>query len=163
MYTNGNDGIIIDIMLFDDGKDFMKHKDYKITLKEDYISKRISIIKNKLIQRNIDENKIVTIVIPTTIGRNMYFSTYQSEMKDILILSPYEIEAISINEENENLFLQRYLVARKKLKYYEKNSFSELNVIALYVNNGYNFYINDTVDVKETLLYLIGEYSATIS
>lgn len=160
MYTNGNDEIIIDIMLFDDGKDFMKHKDYKITLKEDYISKRISIIKNKLIQRNIDENKIVTIVTPTTIGRNMYFSTYQSEMKDILILSPYEIEAISINEENENLFLQRYLVARKKLKYYEKNSFSELNVIALYVNNGYNFYINDTVDVKETLLYLIGEYSA---
>ena len=78
----------------------MKHKDYKITLKEDYISKRISIIKNKLIQRNIDENKIVTIVTPTTIGRNMYFSTYQSEMKDILILSPYEIEAISINEEN---------------------------------------------------------------
>ena len=160
IYTNGNDGIIIDIILFDDGKDFIKQKDYRIPLKEDYISKRIEIIKNKLIYKNIDENNIVTVITPTTIGRNMYFSTYKSEMKDILILSTYEIEAISINEDKENLFLQRYLVARKKLKYYKKNNFSELNAIALYVKNGYSFYINDLVDVKKTFLYFIGEYSS---
>ena len=160
IYTNGNDGIIIDIILFDNGKNFIKQKDYKIPLEKDYIFKRIGVIKNKLIQKNIDKNKIVTVITPITIGRNMYFSMYKSEMNDILILSPYEIEAISINEDKENLFLQRYVVARKKLKCYEKNSFSELNVIALYVSNGYSFYMNDEVDVKETLLYLIGEYSS---
>lgn len=160
IYTNGNDGVIINIILFDNGKNFIKQRSYKSSLKKDYISKRIKIIKNKLIQKNIDENKIVIIVTPTTVGRNMYFSAYKNEMKDILILSPYEIEAISINEDKENLFLQRYLIARKKLKYYEKNDFSELNVIAFYVKNGYSFYINDMVDVKESVLSLIGEYSS---
>ena len=160
IYTNGNDGIIIDIVLLDNGKNYMAKKDYRIPLKEDYIAERINVIKNCLIQKNIDENKIVTIITPTTIGRDMYFLTDKCEMRDVLVLSPYEIEAISINESDKNLFFQRYLVARKKLKFYEENDFSELNVIALYVGKGYSFYIDDTVDVKETLIYLIGEYSS---
>ena len=160
LYSSGNDGIIIDILLFDNGNKFKEQKNYRMPLKNDFINNRIETIKAKLLAKNIDEYKITTIITPTTIGRNMYYPILREKMSNILILSLYELEAMSINEEKENMFLQRYLISRKKLKYYEKNNFSELNIVVFYSDKGYSFYIDDTIDIKETFLSLIGEYSA---
>ena len=159
----GNDSIIISIQLFDKGdKLFFNNKNSAVTFsKEDrFISRRISFIKNKLIINNINENKIFTIITPYALGRDFIYSLLGCKTNDILILTLYELSAIAVNEGENKLFLQEYINARKKLKYYGKSSFSELNIIAMFVKNNYSFYINDDVDIKETYPYFIGEYSS---
>lgn len=160
LYSSGNDGIIINIDLFDTGKNFADKNNFIIQLPKDFISRRIEAIKNKLLEFKVDDYKITTVITPTTLGRNMYYSIENCKMQDIITLSPYEIESISINESEQNMFLQRYLIARKKLKFFEKTEFSELNTIVLYIKNDYSFYVNDEVDVKEAIFAFIGEYSA---
>lgn len=159
----GNDGIIISIQLFDKGdKLVFKHTNNAVTFSRDkhFISKRISLIKNKLIANNINENKIFTIITPYTLDRDFIYSLLGCKTNDILILALYELSAIAINEGENKLFLQEYINARKKIKYYEKNAFSELNTIAMFVKNNYSFYIDDDVDIKEAYPYFIGEYSS---
>lgn len=160
LLSSGNDGIIIDIILFDNGSNYETKRNFIIPLGREYISKRINFIKQKLLRKNVDDYKITVVVTPTSIGRNIYFSLYNCNNHELLLLSNYEIEAIAINESKEEMFLQRYLIARKRLKYYKKNDFSELNTIAFYVNRNYSFYIDDRIDSKEAIIGLIGEYSA---
>lgn len=160
LLSSGNDGVIVNIILFDDGRNYETEKNHKIPLRREYISKRINFIKKKLLSKNIDDYKITIVVTPTSIGRNMYFSLYNCNENELLQLSNYEIETIAINESKEEMFLQRYLIARKRLKYYEKNDFSELNIIAFYINMNYSFYVDDRIDSKEAIIGLIGEYSA---
>lgn len=160
LYSNGNDGIIINILLFDTGEKYKEIKNYKNKVNRYYIYNRISYITEMLVKNNIKKEKIIVIVTPSTIGRNMFYSLDKCNMNNILILTQYEIDAISINEEDETLFFHRYITARKKLVHYEKNLFSELNFIALYVQENYSFYFNDTIDIKDAYLSIIGEYSA---
>ena len=159
LYSCGNDGVIINLVLFDNGNKYKTQKNYRIPLNFNFIDKRIQKIQEKLLKYGIDKYKITTIVTPTTIGRNMYFPL-QKNQEDILLLSYYEIQAISINEKEDSIFFQRYLTARKRLKYYEKNLFSELNIVVFYINNNYSFYVDDKVDTKEAIIALIGEYSS---
>ncbi len=160
LYFNDIDGIILNIIIFDNGEKFKENKKYKSNLNKEFIGNRIEYIKNILLNKKVNKDKIIVVITPITIGRDMYYSLKKCIMNDFLILAPYEIETISINETKENMFLQRYLIARQRLKDYEKNSFSELNMIALYVNKDYSFYLDDTVDLKDIYLFCIGEYSA---
>ena len=159
LYLSGNDGVIINLILFDNGNKYKTQKNYRIPLGLNFIDKRIQKIQEKLLKNGIDKYKITTIVTPTSIGRNMYFPL-QNNKEDILLLSYYEIQAISINEKEDSMFFQRYLTARKRLKYYEKNLFSEWNIIVFYINNSYSFYVDDKIDTKEAIIALIGEYSS---
>ena len=38
--------------------------------------------------------------------------------------------------------------------------FTELNTVALYIERGYSFYIDDNYDIKNSLLCIEGEYSS---
>ncbi|MCI5521359.1 MAG: hypothetical protein MR411_01910 [Tenericutes bacterium] len=160
LYLCGNDIVLYNIVLFDDGNDFNKYNNYYFSKKDSFISKRIDKVKKQLISKGFDEGKIVVIITPTSTGRNMYYKIDLSNEKNILILSPYEIDSIAINEADDPMFLYRYVVARNRLNDYHKNLFSELNMIALYVKKDYSFYINDEFDTKNIFLHIIGEYSS---
>lgn len=160
LYLCGNDIVLYNIVLFDDGKDFNKCNEYYFSKKDSFISNRINNVKKQLISCGFNEEKIVVIITPTSTGRNMYYKVDLSTEKNILILSPYEIDSISINEADDSMFLYRYAVARNRLNDYHKNLFSELNMIALYVKKDYSFYINDDFDTKNIFLHIIGEYSS---
>ncbi len=160
LYSSGNDGVIINILLFDTGEGYGEIKNYISKINRQYIYRRIQYIINMLVKNGIKNEKIVIIITPFTIGRNVLYSLNNCNLKNILKLTQYEIDAISINESEDNLFFFRYLTARKKMLLYEKSFFSELNLIALYVDHDYSFYFNDNVDIKNVYLTIIGKYSA---
>ena len=159
IYLSGNDIIFYNLVLFDDGKNY-NNENYKLNKGQNYISDRIKNVKKNLIKYGVDENKIVTIITPTTNGRNMFYNFNIKSENNLLTLTPYELHAISVNETDDLMFLFRYIKARNLLYKYHKNLFSELNIIALYVQNDYSFYINDDFDMKNGFSCLIGEYSS---
>ena len=163
LFLIGNDTVIINLQLFDVGNDFdfdSDSNDVIFNRKYTYISERIKYLTKSLIAYNISEKKVFVVVTPYTLGRNFLYSLKNCDTSNILILSLYELYAISINEETNKFFLQEYIVSRKRLKNYQKNAFSELNMIALFVANGNSFYLSDDIDTKEATLSIIGEYSS---
>lgn len=160
LYLCGNDIVFYNLVLFDNGQEYDTVKNYYIDIGKTYIAKRIKYISLQLKKENIKDDKIVTIITPTTLGRNMYYMLSVEKSYNLLTLGQYEINAISINEQENSMFLYRYIRARNKLKHYHKNLFSELNIVALYSNHDNSFYFNDKFDTKDTPMFLIGEYSS---
>ena len=160
IYLCGNDIAFYNIVLFDDGKDYETNKEYKYSINNNYISNRIKKVKKQLLKHGFKEDKIVSIITPTTIGRNTICAVYLKSNKNLLMLSPYELTSICINESEENMFLYKYIVARNRLKYYQKNLFTELNFVALFSERDKSFYLSDECDSKEASLFFIGEYSS---
>ena len=160
IYLCGNDIAFYNIVLFDDGKNYETNKEYKYSINDNFISNRIKNIKKQLLKYGFKEDKIVAIITPTTIGRNAICTMYLKSNKNLLMLSPYELTTICINECEENMFLYKYIVARNRLKYYQKNLFTELNFIALFSERDKSFYLGDECDSKEASLLFIGEYSS---
>lgn len=160
IYLCGNDIAFYNIVLFDDGKEYETSKEYKYSINNNYISNRITKVKRQLLKHGFKEDKIISIITPTIIGRNTTFTVYLKSNKNLLMLSPYELTAICINESEENMFLYKYIVARNRLKHYQKYLFTELNYIALFSERDKSFYLSDEYDSKETFLFFIGEYSS---
>ena len=160
IYLCGNDIAFYNIVLFDDGKDYETNKEYSYSINNNYISNQIKKVKKQLLKFGFNEDKIVVIITPTTIGRNTICTVYLNSNKNLLMLSPYELTSICINESEENMFLYKYIVARNRLKHYRKNLFTELNFVALFSENDKSFYMGDDCDSKDTLLFFIGEYSS---
>lgn len=160
IYLCGNDIAFYNIVLFDDGKDYETNKEYKYSINNNYIRNRIKKVKKQLLKHGFKEDKIVSIITPTTIGRNTICAVYLKSNKNLLMLSPYELTAICINESEENMFLYKYIVARNRLKHYQKNLFTELNFVALFSERDKSFYLGDECDSKEVSLFFIGEYSS---
>lgn len=163
IFLLGNDRVIISAQLFDVGDKF-NFNDNESTIifsrEGNFIYERIKYISEFLVSHGVDKKNIFPIITPYTLGRTFMYSLNGYEQNDVLILSLYEIYAISVNEENNKYFLQEYIDSRKRLKQYHLNSFSELNLISLFTINDNSFYSSDEVDVKEVFLGIIGEYSS---
>ena len=160
LYLCGNDIVFYNLVLFDNGQEYETEKNYYINIDKTYIARRIKYISSQLKKENIKDDKIVTILTPTTLGRNMYYMLSVEKSYNLLTLGQYEINAIATNEQENSMFLYRYIRARNKLKHYHKNLFSELNIVALYSEHDNSFYLNDDFDTKDTPMFLIGEYSS---
>lgn len=160
LYLCGNDIIFYNLVLFDNGREYETEKNYYIDIGKTYIARRIKYISSQLKKENIKDDKIVVIITPTTLGRNMCYMLSVQKSYNLLTLGQYELNAIATNEQGNSMFLYRYIRARNQLKYYHKNLFSELNMIALYSEYDNSFYLNDEFDTKDTPMFLIGEYSS---
>lgn len=157
----GNNGIIINLGLLDEGERFDSEKigsNYNANISANFIDERIDYIVKKLLATGVKKDNIVLIICPVGLGRNTFLG-FNSEIQTLMLRS-YEIRSIAINESEQNLFLKRYILAKEKLRNFIPNSFSELNLISMYVSKDYSFYFNDDVDIKETLLWYTGEFSA---
>lgn len=162
LYTTGNNGVIVNICISDNAKNFdEKHliSNCNELVKIEYIEKRLKIIYDKLIHTGANEDNIFLIITCITLGRSINFSL-PKDYKYMICLAPYELKAISINESSKNMFLQRYMIAKSKLKAPNHNIFSELNLIAQYVAKDYSFYFDDRIDSKNTMLMYVGEFSS---
>lgn len=162
LYTTGNNGVIVNICISDNAQNFDKNKlisNSETSVKVEYIEERLKTIYDRLIETGISISNIFLIVTCITIGRTINFSL-PMDYKYMICLSPYELKAISINEYSKNMFLQRYMIAKSRLKVPNHNSFSELNLIAQYVSRDYSFYFDDRVDSKNTMFMYVGEFSS---
>jgi len=92
-------------------------------------------------------------------GRNFVFKVPNIGI-DVICLHKYELRAIAINETNQNMFLKRYLIAKKRIKIMP-SLFSELNLIGIYTEKDYSFYFDDNIDMVKTSLHYLGEYSSS--
>lgn len=158
----GNDGIIINIGLFDNGTNYNSKELLSSYNIDDLCSKmnnRLNYIVSNLITRGIKIDNIYLVVSAVLLGRSMGpIAIYQNKIKAI-VLQNYELRALSINEKNSNMFLKRYIIAKSRLVDPYFSFFSELNLIALYALNDYSFYVGDEFDTKQAYLDYVGEYS----
>jgi len=160
LYLCGNDIVVYNIALFDDGREYGAKRQCEYGIKNDYIGKEIKKVRKQLMKYGFKEDKIVFVITPTTICRDAICNIDLNSNKNLLILSPYELTTICINESDENMFLYKYIVARNRLKHYRKNLFTELNFVALFSEKDKSFYWGDDCDSKELSLFFIGEYSS---
>lgn len=162
LYTTGNNGVIVNICISDNAKNFDEERLISYCdelVKIEYVEKRLKIIYDRLISTGANANNIFLIITCITLGRTINFSL-PKDYKYMICLSPYELKAISINESSKNMFLQRYMIAKNRLKAPNHNAFSEINLIAQYVAKDYSFYFDDRVDSKNTMLMYVGEFSS---
>lgn len=162
IFSNGNDNIIISINPIDNGEGYSKDKiisTFKMRINNQSICNHLKEVISKLNDIGTSNDKIMIIVTPFSMGRNLIFKVPEVGV-DTLILYRYELRAISINETNQNMFLKRYLIAKNRIKVLP-SLFSELNLIGIYTEKDYSFYFDDNIDMKGTNLHYFGEYSAS--
>lgn len=102
----------------------------------------------------IEEYNIYQIIIINSFGRTVSCETTKEESLYSILLSPYELHCISINEHDKEEFIPRYIEAKKKLTMMAPFMLvSELNSIEFYTSNDYSFYLSDDHDLKSTFAY----------
>lgn len=162
IFSNGNDNLIISISPIDNGENYSNDKiTSTFNSKIDYESvyDHLKEIVSKLNDIGVPNDKIMIIVIPFSMGRNFVFKVPNISI-DAICLHKYELRAIAVNETNQNMFLKRYLIAKKRIKIMP-SLFSELNLIGIYTEKDYSFYFDDNIDMCETSLHFLGEYSSS--
>lgn len=162
IFSNGNDNIIISISPIDNGDNYSKDKivsTFKMKMDDQFIYNHLKEVVSKLNDIGTPNDKIMIIVTPFSMGRNFIFEVPNVGI-ETLSLHKYELRAISINETSQNMFLKRYLISKNKIKIMP-SLFSELNLISMYIEKDYSFYFDDNIDMKETSLHYLGEYSSS--
>jgi hypothetical protein len=146
-----NDKLMLVQFICDDGEEF-DFKDlfgkYPSSKIDGLVAERSEYFVNKL--SNMASSDIFFILIVSSFGREI--GTSFNPATPPLLLNPYELHCISINESGEGNFLPRYIQSKRKYKMPAYSGISELNSIELYVSNDYSFYFTDDFDPSSGLL-----------
>lgn len=140
-----NNGILMVRFLCDDGKTF---KPFNI---DDIYRPNTSKYANQFRKytkkfNNLKKENAYQIIIMSTFGRAMM---YESKTKNAnsLVISPYDLKCLSINESGNKHFIKRFVDTKSKL-----NTFSplaqDIDYINLFTENDYSFYVNDNIDYR---------------
>ena len=135
----------------DDGKDYYKSmfEQYEIDNEAPILQDRVDYFTDKLKKPGVDE--IYNIILINSFYRTVCVKNKLSSYR--ILLSPYELSQVAINELGRDNFLSRYINARKKIKTAIPSSLiRELNYIEAYTSNDYSFYISDDYDMKKTMI-----------
>lgn len=153
-----NNQLMLVIFACDDARDYTENKMHDFYPDERHsliFEKRMKYYCEKLKDETIDSDNIFCIIILSSIGRGMGFRYAKNpSIYEALKLNPFELHCISINEREEGGFLPRYIRAKDKINMPTSNVFSELNIISIYTNNAYSFYIDDDFNPNETTLFV---------
>lgn len=113
---------------------------------------RVSYLLSKLEEVGVKKEDVFVTVI-----NNFYESTFIFDTNklgccySVLVVNPFELMCISINEKRNNTFIPRYLMAKSKLNTFNIGVSSELNAIKLYCSNDYSFYLTDETAASEMM------------
>lgn len=153
-----NNQIMVVQYLYDDGTDYnactlhspvIRKKEFR-----NEVRKRLSYHYSKIIEYGAKKEDIFVIVIINSLGRGI---KYEKEAYNYcyspLIVNPFELNCISINEKKEDMFIPRYLKAKSSIKMVELSMLSELNQIEIYCSNNYSFYMSDEFAPGEIRTY----------
>ena len=101
----------------------------------------------------IDKDMVYVINILSGFGRGVPFSLQKGDSIHNACFSPFELACIAINEENHPNFLFHYLRDKQKVKLVEMPFSVDLNLLTLYVENGYSFYFSDDCNLCTTNMF----------
>lgn len=148
-----NDKIMVVQFLCDDGAEF-EFKDlfgkYPNSKMGGLVAQRSEYFINKL--PNLTSSDMFFILIISSFGREIGTSVNPVALP--LLLNPYELHCISINESSQGNFIPRYIQSRRKYKMPTYTGISELNSIELYVSNDFSFYFRDDFNPDTDLLMI---------
>ena len=115
---------------------------------------RLEYYSKNLHKLEISKENTYYLIIFSSIGRTLRVGIKGNPFgyKHIL-LSPFDLLCIEVNERKNSNFLPRYIRAKNQIKTSDFSLFSELNAISLYTDNNYTFYMNDDVDPEETIFF----------
>lgn len=152
-----NNQVMVVQYLYDDGINYNTITLHSALEKEEFddmVPKRLAYHYLKLIEYGIKKEDIFVISIINSLGRGIVcgVETYDYSYPPLRV-NPFELMCISINEKSENMFIPRYLKAKKYLKTFETGMLSELNQIEIYCNNNYSFYMSDEFAPSEITTY----------
>ncbi|MFW2503469.1 hypothetical protein ACN078_20300 [Clostridium diolis] len=152
-----NNQVMIATYLCDDGKGYSEDtifSMYPFNCFDQLLEKRISYFKKKLLKQGIREEDIFHIIIINSFGRGIGVGMNEKIFYSPISLNPQDLRCIAINEKSNSAFLPRYIRAKSKLQSGSSNIFSELNSIEIYVKSDYSFYLNDDINIKNSMLYI---------
>lgn len=95
----------------------------------------------------------VHVVIHNSLARHLRFGLHKQFDKGGIVLTPFQLSCISINEHQKDWFLSRYILSKAKVKTFSSAYSNELDTIALYSENNESFYSADDVDYRKAVLY----------
>ena len=61
------------MVIFDNGDNYEDERNHFSSIDKDFISSRINIISEILLKNGFLKEKVVFIITPTTLGRNLYY------------------------------------------------------------------------------------------
>ncbi len=137
IYSNTTKGYLVVTSLFDHSSHYQIKED-SYTIDATFLFHRIRYLKNVLLKSDIEEDKILFFHMPYLFLKPFHYSKDLKIEKNVFIIQPFEIKAIYINEMDESFFLTNYFEARKQI-HFMNTDFFELNNIALYSLNHYQF------------------------
>lgn len=153
--TVGNDKLLFVHFVCDPGTDYNSKSmfgSHMISANIPSVRDRVKYFAAKLPMAA--ENNIYQLIIMNSFGRTIGFETSNAESQYSILLSPYELHCISVNEHGREEFIPRYINAKKKLTMISSSTMvSELNSIEIYTNNDYSFYLSDDYDPKTISTY----------
>ena len=152
-----NNQIMIVTCLCDDGKDYSEDMIFGMCPSNHFselLDKRISYFYAKLLEKDIKQEDIFHIIIINSFGRGIMAGMNKECFYRPIVLNPYDLRCIAINEKSNSVFLPRYIRSKSKLQSGVPNLFSELNNIEIYVSSDYSFYLNDDFNPKKSMLYI---------
>lgn len=140
-----NNGILMVRFFCDDGKTFKPFNiDDIYRPKACRYAKRFHINTKKL--NKLKEENAYQIIIISTFCRGMMY-TSKTKSTNSLVISPYDLKCLSINESNNKHFIKRFVDSKSKL-----NTFSplvqDIDYINLFTENNYSFYVDDNIDYR---------------
>lgn len=95
------------------------------------------------------------VVLINGFGRTVGSFLDKSDLQHTLILTPFELHCISINEHGRPDFIPKYLNAKSQITTSLPPMFcSELNTLELYTQNDYSFYFSDEFNPATTTLHI---------
>ncbi len=149
-----NDQLLIVHFICDDGFEYSQESMFHQYSKDisNIISKRINYMTKKLAL--VPSKNIYRLFILNSFGRRIGFSGHKVGVHTHILLSPYELLCVSINERNVDAFLPRYIISKDALNRQMSIPISELNSIEIYTSNNYSFYISDKFNPKTMTLFV---------
>ncbi len=146
----GNNQLLFLYFLCDPGFEYGEDSMFgTINLAEDMpsIEERNSYFRERL-PSSSSEN-IYSVVVINGFGRTVGGAFYRSEVHREIVLTPFELNCIAINECTRPNFLPKYISAKSRINtLLPTGACSELNCIEMYTHNGYTFYLSDDFDPK---------------
>ena len=148
-----NDGVLYVRFFCDDGIDYEPKNMFALhTINTCEIEKRWEYISSKL--EKCAAHRIYQIILINTFGRGISFGFQQEQCSKSLVLSPFELMCVGINERLHKNFISRYVDSKMFCAEPVVDYDSDIYRIALYSKNNYSFYMNDEFDLRTGRLFI---------
>lgn len=131
---------------------------YKITdmfanhrIKGNLYGKRYKYIEEKL--KSYLCKSIYQLVIISSFGRGVGVTLRNKRNNKKVILTPFELFCISVNEEKHDNFIPYYIESKANFPDPIPACDSNIYDIVLYASNRYSFYVDDKIDMHKTMRF----------